>query len=265
MNNNEKKKFSIFHAPFLSFFSSELYRDVAYRWKGLGIAYLCFITLFFVVPEVIKIQKDLNNYINEVSPNIIRQFPVLEIKEGVLSINASSPYKIYYKQEKKPLIIIDTTKAYNSPKDAKVLIYINERSVFFKKTEDDYTSIDFSKFDDMVITHETLTQYVQAIKQSFIFFFSPFIYLFALMYFVIQVIFCASVGLLIAKKTCPELNFTQLMRLSSIAFTPPLFLVIVHSILNIEFTYSGPVSLLFTICYLYFGLRAVSDKQANVN
>lgn len=258
---NEQRQFTIFHAPLLSFFSSELYRDVAYRWKGYGIAYLCILTLFFIMPETIQVQKDLNEYVDTVSPKIISQFPELQIKAGILHMNAPSPHKIYYKDEKKPLIIIDTSKTYQSEKDANVLIYLTEKTIFFKRMENDYVSVELSKFDDIVITHETLAKWVQMFKQTFVFFFTPLIYFFSLLYFLAQVILCASLGLLISRKICPELNYSQLMRLSAISFTPPVILLMLHTILEIEFAYSGPVTLFFALCYLYFGLRSASEKN----
>ncbi|MCX8069750.1 MAG: DUF1189 domain-containing protein, partial [Thermodesulfovibrionales bacterium] len=200
-------------------------------------------------------------YIDIVSPKIISQFPKLEIKSGVLSMDAPSPHNIYYKDEKKPLIIIDTSKAFKSEKEANVLLYITENKAFFRRIENDYVSVELSKIDDMVITHETLAKWVQTFKQTFVFVFTPFIYFFSLIYFFVQVILCSSLGMLISRRVCPDLSYSQLMRLSAISFTPPVFLVMLHTILEIEFTYSGPVTLFFALCYLYFGLRSASDKQ----
>lgn len=257
----EKKTFNIFHGPLLSFYSQDFYRDVVFNWKGLGIAYLCFLTLLFAIPETTRLQRDMNQFLNEAGPRLISQFPVMTIKGGTLSMNAQSPHRIFYQDENKPLIIIDTTKAYNSPAQANVFVYLTDKKIFFKRTEEDYTEVDVSRFDDMVITHDTLYQWLEFFKKTFVFFFFPVLYLLSFFYFMLQVIVCTSIGMLIARKMYPEITYSQLLRVSAVAFTPPVMLQIVHTLLEIEFAHSGPISFLFAVCYVYYGLKSASGGK----
>lgn len=259
----EKAKFNIFHTPLLSFFSQEFYRDVIFNWKGYGIAYLCLLTLIFIIPEAVKLQTSINQFLNEAAPKVISQFPVLTLKDGTLSMDTPSPHGVYYDNESKPIIIIDTTKAYKGPKQANVFVYLTDRQIFFKKTEEEYSIIELSRFDDLSITHDTLYRWVEFFKQTFIFIFAPLLYLLSLVYFSLQVLICTSIGVIIAKKVYPEITYMQLMRLSAVAFTPPVMLQVIHTLLDIEFAYSGPISFLFALCYLYFGLKSGTDKKTS--
>lgn len=264
MDTKEKPLFNLFHAPILSFFSSEFYKDVVLRWKGIGISYLCLLTLLFTLPEAVKMHRDLSHFLSLAGPKVISQFPVMTLKDGKLSINSPSPHKIYYK-DKQPIAIIDTSKTYKGPNEAKTYVYITDSHLFIKRSEDTYSQIELSRFGDIVIDHHVLNRWLEFIRQTFMIVFGPVLYLIALFYFFMHVLVCASVGSIMAKKIYPEANYVQLMRLSSVALTPPVMLQIIHILLEIDFPYSGPITLAFTLCYVYFGLKSSSDKKTTVH
>jgi hypothetical protein len=257
----DKRTFNILHGPLLSFYSGDFYRDVIYHWKGVGLAYLLLLTLLFAVPETLKFQREINQFLTEAAPKIVSQFPVLTIKNGTLSMNSPSPHRIFYGDDNKPFIIIDTNNSYGSPVKANVFVYLTDKKAFFKRAEEDYAEVEFSRFDDIVITHDRLYKWIEFLKATFAFFFFPVLYLFSLLYFMLHVVVCSSIGMLMARKIHGDMTYAQLFRLSAVALTPPIMLQIAHTLLEVEFAYSGPITFLFALGYVYYGLKSAADKK----
>ncbi|MFQ3573005.1 MAG: DUF1189 family protein [Thermodesulfovibrionales bacterium] len=260
MSEKTFKQFNIFHAPLLSFFSKALYIDVAKNWRGYGIIYLLFLSLIFSSAEIVRFQSQIEEVIDVTAPVIVPQVPTLHIKSGRLSMDSESPHMIYNTKDNTLFAVIDTTNTYKTPNDTGAVIYISDVRLYFKNSPNDYSYIDIKNFDDMTITHEVIYKWIDRFKRAFFYIVFPFFYLFTVIYITSQVLLCSLIMFTFAKKTYPNITFPQIMRIGGIAFTPPVILNIVHTLLGIEFVYGGLVILIFGMGYLYFGLKAFVDN-----
>jgi hypothetical protein len=120
-------------------------------------------------------------------------------------------------------------------------------------------SIDFSGIQHLVIDKNLIYSWIESFKRNFIFIIYPCVLLFSFLCYSVQILLCAWLGKFFARMFDLEMPFRALVRLSVVAFTPPLVLQTVHSLLNIEFPYSGVISLFFATCYLYFGVSSVKE------
>lgn len=254
------RQFNIFHAPILSFFSKALYIDVAKNWRGYGIIYLLFLSLIFTTPEIMRFQEQIEDEIDKSAPVIIPQVPTLYIKSGRLSMDAPSPHKIYNTTNNVLFAVIDTSNVYKTPNESKSVIYITDTKIYFKTAPEEYSHIEIKNFEDATITHEKLYKWVDRFKRAFFYIVFPFFYIFTLLYLSTQVFLCSMIIYIFAKRSNPEIAFAQIMRIGAIAFTPPVVLNVIHTILGIEFVYGGMIILMFGMGYLYFGFKAFTEK-----
>src|SRR5215470_9276887 len=103
------KRYSIFHPFVLSFFSKDLYRDVAHHWRGVGFLYLLLLLTICWIPTAIKMGADFSKFANDEAPGILDQVPNISITKGEVSITEQMPYTIKSPKTGETLAIIDTT------------------------------------------------------------------------------------------------------------------------------------------------------------
>ena len=103
------RRYSIFHAPFLAFFSSDFYTDVGLHWKGTGFSYLLLLLTICQIPATIKFQLSVADYIQHKAPALISQIPECRIINGDASCDVVQPFQIIDPGSRKVLALIDTT------------------------------------------------------------------------------------------------------------------------------------------------------------
>ena len=112
------KKYSIIHAPVMSFFSMDFYRDVGLNWKGVGFGYLFLLLAVFWVPKIIRIQWMASDFVEYEAPDVVGQVPEITIADGEVSIKEPQPYYITMPDSNKAIAIIDTTGSIVSLEDS---------------------------------------------------------------------------------------------------------------------------------------------------
>jgi hypothetical protein len=119
-------KYSILQAPFFAFFSREFYANVARQGRGSGFLYL-FLLLVICYPLSL-----LSGYLHFVAgleskdvSELVEKLPDLSVRQGVLTINKASPYRMVFKNVttgENTIIVFDTSGKTDSPGDAKALV-----------------------------------------------------------------------------------------------------------------------------------------------
>ncbi len=127
----------------------------------------------------------------------------------------------------------------------------------------DIHSVDFSRIHHFVIDRNVINRWLEIFKDYFILAVYFIALIVSFLYYAVQVLFCASIGMVFAKIFGLELETRVLIRLSVIAFTPPIVLQTAHSLLDIEFPYGSVISFLLATCYLYFAVGACSEKKVS--
>ena len=85
------RKYNLFHAFFMSFFSKDFYRDVARNWYGLSILFLLILVLVTGIPVIMEMNAGINQLVEESTTRVIQQVPPVTIKNGRLSTPQNRP------------------------------------------------------------------------------------------------------------------------------------------------------------------------------
>ena len=88
------KRYTIIHPLFMSFFSKSLYKDVARNWKGVNFLYLFLLLALCWIPETIKFQSGLSDFIKNDAPGIVEQIPEITIYQGEVSTDPPGIHSI---------------------------------------------------------------------------------------------------------------------------------------------------------------------------
>lgn len=254
------KRYSIFHLPVLTFFSKDLYADIGLNWKGVNFLYLLLLLAVCGVGAMVKIHRDLNNFVTNDAPALIDQVPEITIYDGQVSIKEDQPYYITAPDSGEVLIIIDTTGKIKSLEETEAFCLLTKNKVITKKNEFQNDSYDLSTIKSFSVNSEQITGWAKFGGK----FAAPVIYPFVLIgsyvYRIVQVLIYAAVGMLLASICKTKLSYAALIRLAVAAITPG---IIVYTILAlagnaIPFYWY----LIAAMGYLFFAVKSVSGAQA---
>ncbi len=257
------KRYSIIHPLVMSFFSKSLYRDIAANWRGLCLTYLLIVLTLNLIPDMVRLHERIADFLADEVPGVVHQVPTITISEGTASVNVPVPYIIHAPWSKLPFAVIDTSDGAAAPTDLKATIMLTRTKLTVKGDASDIHAFDFSRIHHAVIDKDVIYRWIEAFRHYFIFAVYPFALFFAFLYYFIQALLCACIGMFFAKMFNLDLKAPALIRLSVVAFTPPIVLQTMHSLLDIEFPYSGVVSLLLATGYLYFAVSSCSEKTVS--
>src|SRR5208282_4904925 len=263
MQNGTMKQYSILHPLYMSFFSKSLYRDVAANWRGLCLNYLLIVLTLNLIPDMVRLHERVADFLADEVPKVVHQVPTITISEGTASVKVPVPYFINAPWSKQPFAVIDTSAGAAPHADLKATIMLTRTKLTVKGDDSEIHSFDFTRIHHAVIDKDLINRWLEAFKDNFIFAVYPFALFFAFLYYFIQALLCAFIGMFFAKMVNLDLKARALIRLSVVAFTPPLVLQTVHSLLDIEFPFSGVISFVLATCYMYFAVSSCSEKTVS--
>ena len=253
------KKFSIIHIPVLSFFSKELYIDVGQNWKGVNFLYLLLLLAVCLIPTMINLHRGISNFVNNEAPAIVNQVPEITITDGQVSIKETQPYYIKDPDSNEPLAIIDTTGQIESLEDTDAFCLLTGNKVIIKQSEFENTTYDLSNVKAFVVGSERITGWLQIGRKFLAIVIYPFALLGSYLFRIVQALIYAAVGLLFALWCKVTLSYATLLRLAVVAMTPCLLAKTIFGIADIHLSYATLISLVITLAYLFFAVKANSE------
>jgi len=259
--NKDPKTFTIFQTLYLSFFSRPLYQDVRRNWKGLCLPYLLFILMFYWVPEMMNMNKNISEFIADEAPQFVDQVPVITITKGKASIKESVPFYVKDKNSV-PFAIIDTSGQTTSLDNTPAVVLITQDSLVVRPDKDSKEIRSFSLADmgDITITPKLIYNWLEIFNNLYVVVLFPVALLISFVNHVVQAVLLAFLGGSFAKHFNIQLDFKTLVRLSVVAFTPAIMLETVHAALDIHYPYSSFFSFLITGGYLFYAVGSNSEK-----
>jgi hypothetical protein len=246
---------------YLSFFSKDLYRDVAKNWKGLCFPYLLFILMIYWIPEMVNIRQTISDFITDEAPKYVEQMPEITIAKGEASIQEPVPFIISDRKKNRPVAIIDTSGQTTSLNSSEASLLVTRTHLILKLDPQNIRSIPLSDFGEQKITKKLVYDWLEFFNTIFIAVTFPFALLVSFGFHALQVVMLALLGGNIAKYFGLEMDFRTLVRLSVVCFTPAILLEAAHAMLNIQYPYSTLLSFLITAGYLYYAIGSNSEKS----
>lgn len=257
----EKKRYTIFHVPVLAFFSKELYRDVALRWKGTAFGYLFLLLVVCWVPGIIGIHGEVAEFVDNEAPKLVSQIPVVTIADGQASIDEPQPYYILDPESGDVLVVIDTTGTINSLEETEAQALITRTGAIYRKSALETRSFSFSEIDRFVLTRDRIYGWLDAGKRYAAPVLYPFCVLGSFVFRILQALLYAAIGLLIARLLKTGRSYDDLLRLAVVAVTPAIIAATLLGLAGIGLPLAGLWYFLVAMGYLTFGIRAAAAEE----
>lgn len=263
------KSFSIFHAPYMSFYSSDFYRDVYLRWTGTGFGYLLLLLLSCWTPVMLSFHYRLSDFIDTTMPGIVAQVPVIQITDGKASTPEAHLYNIKDPATGELIGIVDTTGGTSSLTEANVKVLVTETNLLILEQngliqEDDAKSraYSFADIKDLTVTRDVMNSWLEVIRKVTIPVIYPFCIIGIYLYRILQVLLYAAVGLYFAFTMKAKGNYAAYIRVAVMAVTPCVILSAVLNVLQISFAFRGQVFLVMALGYIFFATKSVCGQSA---
>jgi hypothetical protein len=251
-----KKKTPAWKTIFCSFFSRELYLEVAERWSGTGFGFLFLLLVVLSVPQAIWLQS----VASRVLPGVLDEIPDFQIEGGQFSSPVSQPYRVDFSPA--AALVIDTTGKINQldqipgVENLQTVVLatktqFQERRVSLGLSRDQVR--DWASFPGMVVTREKMRSW-----EDFLVRWSGSLGYFCLVVFwflfeVAALLVYALGGLLFSKMLKKRLEYDQSLRLSVVSHTPALIIVTLFLIVRMtEMPFWGAI--LISIVFLFWAV-----------
>ncbi|MCB1231756.1 MAG: DUF1189 family protein [Verrucomicrobiae bacterium] len=259
-----KKRFPVFAAFFLSFFSGALYRDVATRWRGIAFGYLLLLLLLCWIPPMVKVHRGFSGFLKNDAPAVLSQIPEIRIVNGEASTPENRPYQITDPETGEVFFIVDTTGATTSldgaPDSVKGLV--TRTGAIIEKNEFEKRSFEFKEIQDFTLTREKIEKGAGMVKGFLVPVIAPFAIFGSYIYRIGQALFYSLFGLIFAAilGATGRLPYAALLRLTVVAMTPAIIVKMLISTFGSLFPFSWLVFFSMSMFYLFFGIRSASRE-----
>jgi hypothetical protein len=222
---------------------------------------LLLILMFYWVPEMMNMNRNISEYIADEAPQFVDQVPVITVAKGKASIKEPVPFYIKDKNHV-PFAIIDTSGQTLSLDNTPAMILVTQDSLVVRPDKESKETRSFSLADmgDLTITPKLIYHWLEIFNNLFVVVLFPVVLLISFASHIVQAALLAFLGGSFAKHFNVLLDFRTLFRLAVVAFTPATMLESVHAALNLSYPYSSFFSFLITGGYLFYAVGCNSEK-----
>lgn len=288
-------KFSFFQAPFLAFFSGDLYRDVAENWKGSGALYIFLLSsaawvISCIATFAVPMLQASNN---EDVRAVLQQLPKIQIADGKLKMDKPAGYEVKETASGSTIIRFATDRKTDEPRDGDPPFVLTETALIYQlpgayrnasnANPPEPQVVKFSDVQGMLgpdftmdgaSAQSMIAMSCTVVPVLILFVAWPFIFLGHLF----QLLIFGGIGMLVANAMQKDLTFEKSMRLAAIAISPAVIitvglnLLLMIATLNPETPMYAPVravisfwgiaSVGLTVAYLILIMRALSNAEA---
>jgi hypothetical protein len=260
-----RRRYTIIHPLFMSFYSKDFYRDVAQNWKNYAFLYLLFLLALCSVVKTVKIHYDFSDFVTKHAPAYINQFPAINFLNGKASIEADEPYFIKDPRTGDDIIIIDTTGQINSLNDTSAVMLLTEAKLILKKSDRETQEVNLSEIEDFRLDQDIVYGWLKIVQKWLAVVFFPFFVLGSFVYRLVQVLIYGIIGMLFAGILKTDIEFQSLISIAVMAITPVVILDAFMGPPGISAVFWRFVCFLISMGFLYFGIKANSKSRDQSN
>lgn len=257
------RKYGCFRALYLSFYSRELYRDVAENWGASVILYLLLVLFICWVSTLWNLQTVFKSQASRFVGTVIPQLPsTIVIQKGTVVTPENRPYLIVDPVDQHVIAIIDTSGKYTQLPQGNARILVTKSAVARTDNNQVITIQNIPSTVNFTITPVQTRHVVLKLLDWLWVGFFPFLLLFSLFYRLLQSLFYAAIGTIIARVSGQHLLYSTILKLSIVALTPVIFLNTLFEWIRIVVpTYGvlphmGLIYFIIAMLYLVFAIRA---------
>jgi len=255
------RRYSIFHALVLSFFSRSLYRDVGKHWRGTGLLYLLLVLALVWIPTIIRGQIGISRWVDGDAKEFTKQIPAITITHGQVSTDATMPYFIKDPKTGTNIAIIDTTGEYENLDNTDASLLLAKSKVIMKKSMTETETYDLGRVQSFHVDRPMVEGWLAALSQWFAIVFYPLALLFSFILRTIQVLIYALIGLLFARMSQVTLDFKALMRLAAVSLTPVLVLNLIFELVPMHIPGWTLIGIIIALAYLFIAVKINAEPE----
>jgi hypothetical protein len=256
------RRYRIFQAPVMSFFSPSFYRDVDQHWKGTGFAYLLLLLAICWVPTFIQFHLSIADYVEHRAPAITAQVPLIRIVKGEASVDVAQPYKIVDPDSGTVLALIDTTGKTASLEGSEALALLTKTEVIVKKNDVETRSFNFKNVKNFTVDQQRISGWLKVFRRYVAVVFYPFAVMGSFVFRIVQALIYAAIGLLFAKWLKTNRPYLTLVRLSVMAVTPVIIVSTVVDAAGLKIPWPGLLYFMAAMVYLFLAIKTVSHQES---
>lgn len=260
----EKRRYGEFLAVAFSFFSAELYRDVAARWRGIGFRYLVLLMLLTSIPEAIKFQVWFADFLDHDAQPLIDDFPTLSILNGEVSIAEADPYLWRDPKTGQVLLYIDTSGAFDRPEAPDATFRLSRKELQIRNTTPPWI-VPVARIEPFLTRFAGKSGTIDKLRlRAWLDWWAKRI---GIVYFalamitgiighLLQIFIYGVFGLVICAILGVTLDYSVLVRLALVALTPACVLGTLLILTGISIPFSNPLFFVIEISFLAFAVKA---------
>ena len=260
-----KKRYRIWHLPALSFYSKPFYRDVAARWKGTNLGYICLLLAICLFPAVRNTSLRTINAIDRYRDVYLMQIPPIQLTDGILTVHAPQPYSII--EGNRTVLLIDTTGSIQTPEEVDALGLLTRTQLHLRQLKQPTVVYDLKDFGNLILNQEIAGDLIFRMKRLVTPVFYVTIYLVSLALCIVAVLLLAAIARQLATMQKKSLTYKAGMRIAVVALTPAMIvgavLTTVGRNVSAPLSITAPLYLVLVLAYLY--IAAGSARQIRPN
>jgi hypothetical protein len=256
-------KYSRFSALVLSFFSADLYRDVARGWRGIGFLYLLLLFVLTWIPPIARSHVSIRRFAyGPEAATALKQFPTVTIQNGVASIAEPEPYVWRDPSNGEPIVYVDTSGDPDSPEAAKAKILLRRSSLEFRNSPSETRVYDLKDVKYFFVDKNKALGYIQRFAHLYAATAYPTVVVTSLVWGLVRLLLYGVIGLIFVSSFNARLDYAALMRLSAVAMTPGMVLDTLGWTFNFGWLpccgWSALIGVI-TLVYLGFAVKANAE------
>ncbi len=254
------RRYSLFQALPLSFFSRDLYRDVGRNWKGVGLIYLLLLVTLITLSILFRMQLAITQWARDDGVRMVDQLPTIRIQHGVVQVDRATPITITDRRGT-AIAIIDTSSSPVSLEGSKAEALLTRNRLYVRKSAAETRVFDLSRIESFTLDRARAKRWLRMLTTLLAVAIVPFILVGLYAFRLIQQLIGSVVIFLIARASNLQLDFSARMRVAAVALTPALLIEVVLFLANVSPPFWGLVWCAITLgCYV-FAVRAITEAE----
>jgi len=263
------KRFRLYHPFWLSFTSRELYRDVAFNWKGFGLLYLALLVAFSVIVKLAVLQAGIASYLDEYGDRILKQVPTVTIEGGVATVEAQQPVIISLPNPAdgadEPAVIIDTSGGEDLLEDSDAVVLISRTKIYAKNNQAETQEFNLSDFGDHTVGAEEVEAFFGFLSRYLSIAIFPVVMFFTFILTAFVMLSYGVIGMVFFRMWKAEPQFAVSMRLAVVAATPATLLDVAFALTGTSFQYWVLLKYIIMLIYLNVAVKWVFGERAHAD
>jgi hypothetical protein len=261
-------QFSRFSALWASFYSPDLYRDVVYRWKGIGVLYLLLLLAITWIPSPIRWHFAARGLTAADSQAFIDQLPAITIQDGVMSATPPGRHVIRLadgENDEGLLIIDDTAETVPSDLTTQAFVLTRREAGVIRPSRNERRVWTLTPAADMSVTRDDVWSFLNSLA----FWVPPLGYIGgvagSLVFRVLQSLIYGALAMALAKRKGVTLEYGSAIRLAALAVTP---VIVMRTLIwfgpsEPAWYVRWPIAIAVACAYIAFGVRALADMPSD--